>query len=54
MKEIFSTNDKHKSVYHDGLLNQSVAVFAHILQDLVSSIVAGRGGGLGGDGQWVD
>lgn len=43
-----------KSLYHDGLLNQSVAVFTHVLQDLVSSIVAGCGGGLGGYSQWVD
>lgn len=43
-----------KSLYHDGLLNQSVAVFTHVLQDLVSSIVASCGGGLGGHSQWVD
>lgn len=43
-----------KSLYHDGLLNQSVAVFTHVLQDLVRSIVAGCGGGLGGHSQRVD
>lgn len=43
-----------KFLYHDGLLNQSVAVFTHVLQDLVSSIVAGCGGGLGGHSQRVD
>lgn len=43
-----------KSLYHDSLLNQSVAVFTHVLQDLVSSIVAGCGGGLGGHSQRVD
>lgn len=43
-----------KSLYHDSLLNQSVAVFTHVLQDLVGSIVAGGGGGLGGHSQRVD
>lgn len=43
-----------KSQYHDGLLHQSVAVLAHVLQDLVGSVVSGRGGGLGGHGQRVD
>lgn len=43
-----------KCVYHDGLLNQSVAVFTHVLQDFVSSIVAGGGGRLGGHSEWVD
>lgn len=43
-----------KRLYHDGLLNQSVAVFTHVLQDLVSSVVAGCGGGLGGHSQRVD
>lgn len=37
-----------KSLYHDGLLDQGIAVLTHILQDLVGSIVAGCGGGLGG------
>lgn len=41
-------------LYHDGLLNQSVAVLAHVLQDLVGSIVAGGGGGLGGHRERVD
>lgn len=40
--------------YHHGLLNQSVAVFTHVLQDLVRSIVAGCGGRLGSHSQWVD
>lgn len=43
-----------KSVYHDGLLDQSVAVLAHVLQDLVSSIVAGCCCGFGGHSQRVD
>ena len=42
------------SLYHHGLLNQSVAVFTHVLQDLVSSIVARCSGGLGGHSQRVD
>lgn len=41
-------------IYHDGLLDQSVAVLAHVLQDLVSSIMAGGGGRLGSHGQRVD
>lgn len=41
-------------MYHDGLLDQSVAVFTHVLQDLVSSVVSGCGGGFGGHSQWVD
>lgn len=41
-------------LYHHGLLNQSVAVFTHVLQNFVSSVVACRGGGLGGHSQWVD
>lgn len=46
--------DMLQSLYHHGLLDQSVAVFTHVLQDLVSSIVAGCGGGLGGHSQGVD
>lgn len=41
-------------IYHDGLLDQSVAVLAHVLQDLISSIMAGGGGRLGSHGQRVD
>lgn len=29
-------------------------MFTHVLQDFVSSIVAGGGGGLGGHSQWVN
>lgn len=41
-------------IYHDGLLDQSVAVLTHVLQDLISSVMAGGGGGLGRHGQRVD
>lgn len=43
-----------KSLYQDGLLHQRVAVFTHVLQDLVCSIVSGGGCGLGGHSERVD
>jgi len=40
--------------YHNGLLDQGVAVLTHVLQDLVGCIVAGSGGGLGGHSKWIN